>query len=322
VQKTPAATIATSKWAILPGAILLAAAAGSCSVLAAGANSQGPAGPVIAYRKGHLVCLLANRKISESSGLAASRRTPGLFWTHNDSGDKPDIYAFDLRGRDLGTWRIRGAVNRDWEDMASFSLGGKGWLLIADAGDNNRKRKTSRLYVVPEPRIDPNRPAPTGQVDVAMTIDFSYDDGCQDCEAVGVDPNSGTILLVSKRGKRTVYELPLPEPKKKAPDKPLTARTIAKLDLGWVVAMDVSPDGLRAVVATYWHATEYARSPGEAWSAAFARRGRRISVPGRRQGESICFGHDGKTIYLTSEGSPCPLLEVPPAPTKVRNDPR
>ena len=310
-----------SKWAIWPGAILLAATAAACSALAVDANSQGPAGPVIAYGKGRLLCLLANRKISESSGLAASQRAAGLFWTHNDSGGKAELYAFDLRGRDLGTWQIQGAVNRDWEDIASFSISGKCWLLVADAGDNDRRRKTSRLYVVPEPLVDPNQPSPTGQVDVATTIDFVYDDGPQDCEAVGVDPNSRTILLISKRGKRTVYELPLPDPKK-AQDGPLTAKTIAKLDLGMVVGMDVSPDGLRAVVATYWHATEYARAPDETWSAAFARRGRRIRVPGRRQGEAICFGPDGKTIYLTSEGSPCPLLEVPLAPTKAGTDAR
>ncbi len=319
-----------SKWAIWPGAILLASTAASCSVLASDANSQGPAGLVIKYGKGKLLCLLANKKITESSGLAASQRTTGVFWTHNDSGGKAELYAFDLRGRDLGTWQVQGAVNRDWEDMASFTIKGMPWLLIADAGDNNRKRKTSRLYLVPEPRIDPNRPTPTGQLDVAMTIDFSYDDGSHDCEAVGVDPNSRTILLISKRGKRRVYELPLPEPGN-APNKPLTAKTIAKfkrglivgkLDLGWVVGMDVSPDGLRAVVATYLHAIEYSRAPGEAWSAAFSRPGRRISVPGRQQGESICFGHDGKTIYLTSEGSRCPLLNVPLAPQKTGTDAR
>jgi len=289
---------------------LLAASAAACSALASDANFQGPPGPVIAYGKGRVLCLLANRKVSESSGLAVSRRAAGLFWTHNDSGAKADIYAFDLRGRDMGTWRIRGAVNRDWEDMASFSIRGRSWLLIADAGDNNRKRKTSRLYIVPEPRIDPNRPELTGSVNVAMTIDFFYDDGSQDCEAIGVDANRRAILLISKRGKRTVYKLPLPN---KAPDKPLMAKTVARLDLGMVVGMDISPDGLRAVVATYGCATEYARAPDEAWSAAFARRGRRISLPGRRQGESICFGRDGKTIYMTSEGAPCPLLEVSPA---------
>ncbi len=292
-------------------AILLAATAAAWPAWAGGADPQGPStgpAPVVQYGKGKLLCLLANKKITESSGIAAGRRTAGVFWTHNDSGDKPNLYAFDLRGRDLGTWQIQGIASRDWEDMASFSLGGKPWLLVADTGDNDQKCKTPMLHVIPEPRVDPNRPVAGGQVGVAMTIPFFYDDGCQDCEAVGVDATSRTILLISKRGKRTVYELPLPE---KTPARPLTAKSIATLDLGMVTAMDVSPDGLRAIVATYGNLTEYARGPGESWAVAFGRPGRTITAPGRTQGESVCYGPDGKTLYLTSEGSPCPLLTVP-----------
>ena len=36
-----------------------------------------------------------SRDIPESSGLALSRRTPGLLWTHNDSGNEPFIFAVD-----------------------------------------------------------------------------------------------------------------------------------------------------------------------------------------------------------------------------------
>ncbi len=279
---------------------------------AVGADSQKPAGPapVVQYGRGKLLCQLANKAITESSGVAASRRTAGVFWTHNDSGGKPNLYAFDNRGRDLGIWRIQGVASRDWEDMASFSLGGKPWMIVADTGDNDRHHKDPKLYVIPEPPVDPNRPAALGQAAAAMTIPFFYDDGCQDCEAIGVDAVGRKILLISKRGKRTVYELPLPEA---APARPLTAKSIATLDLGMVVAMDVSPDGLRAVVATYGHLTEYARGPGESWAAAFGRPGRAIAAPGRKQGESVCYGSDGKTLYLTSEGSPCPLLEIPVA---------
>jgi hypothetical protein len=125
---------------LLPWLVILAAGcawAARATSQPASAPSAQPA-PVVQYGKGRLVCLLANKKITESSGLAASRRTAGVFWTHNDSGDKPSLYAFDLRGRDLGTWQIQGAAGRDWEDMASFSLGGKPWLLVADTGDNDQ----------------------------------------------------------------------------------------------------------------------------------------------------------------------------------------
>jgi hypothetical protein len=77
--------------------------------------------------------------------------------------------------------------------------------------------------------------------------------------------------------------------------------------------MDISPDGRRAVVLTYGSAYEYTRLGKESWGDAFARKGRELKMPTRRQGESICYGPDGKTLYLTSEKLPTPLLEVPPA---------
>src|ERR1700741_1476633 len=44
--------------------------------------------------------------VNESSGLIASRTNPGLYWTHNDSGDGPNLYALDEYGAHRGTWRV------------------------------------------------------------------------------------------------------------------------------------------------------------------------------------------------------------------------
>lgn len=41
---------------------------------------------------------LQSDAISESSGLVASRTHDGVFWTHNDSGDAPRIFAIDRSG--------------------------------------------------------------------------------------------------------------------------------------------------------------------------------------------------------------------------------
>ena len=64
---------------------------------------------------------------------------------------------------------------------------------------------------------------------------------------------------------------------------------------------------------------EYSRAANEDWKAAFARVPRRIKMPPRAQGESICYGLDGQTLYLTSEKAPCPLLQVRPASKKAAN---
>jgi len=98
---------------------------------------------------------------------------------------------------------------------------------------------------------------------------------------------------------------------KPAADRPYTARLIGEIATSPVVAMDISPDGRRAIVLTYADALEFVRRDGETWRQAFARRPRTIVMPRRRQGEAICYGPDGRTLYLTSEHTPTPLLEVP-----------
>ena len=99
------------------------------------------------------IATIKDKSISESSGLVASRSTPGAYWTHNDSGDGPFIYAFDTRGSSLGTFRVTGAQARDWEDM-SVGPGpqrGKSYLYIGDIGDNQKARAEIIVYRVLEP---------------------------------------------------------------------------------------------------------------------------------------------------------------------------
>src|SRR4051812_20403333 len=67
-----------------------------------------------AYADPTVVGHIADLDITEASGIAASKCQPGIFWTHNDSGDDAFIYAINATGDNLGTWRINGAINNDW----------------------------------------------------------------------------------------------------------------------------------------------------------------------------------------------------------------
>ena len=265
----------------------------------------------IQYAKPRPLCKLANRAVSESSGIACSRRAKDVFWTHNDSGDRPRIYAFNTKGEDLGTFTVAGARARDWEDMASFRLGKKCYLLLADVGDNGASRPSCTLYIVEEPILG-KKPAKKGigRATLVRTIEFKYDDGPRDCESVAVDPKTRIIFLVSKiKGLQCkVYALPIP---KRGNKETLVARTVATVIVPMATAMDLSPDGGRCVVLTYGPALEFTRKPGQRWNKGFCEKPRQINMPSRRQGESICYGSDGKTLYLTSEGRPAPLWEVP-----------
>ena len=303
-------------WPVASAAVLVLLTLFACAAAeeAASTSQTKPAPPPrpierIRYAAPKRLATLSDQAIDESSGIACSRRNAGIFWTHNDSGGPPRLFAFDVKGHALGTYTVVGATNRDWEDLASFTHRKSHYLLIGDVGDNARRRRFAMLHLVVEPAIDPNARDVKGKVKVARTVRFVYEDGPQDCESVAVDPTTRTVYMVSKRGKRRVYELSLPD---KPAARTLTAKPIATLPLGWTSAMDISSDGLRAVVLTYVDAYEYARSPGEKWKVAFARRPRRIAMPYRRQGESICFGLDGVSLYLTSEKRPTPLFKVAP----------
>src|SRR5689334_24293211 len=91
---------------------------------------------------------IKDNSITESSGLVASRTKPGAYWTHNDSGDGPFIYAFDTRGEMLATFRVTGATNNDWEDIAAGPgpQPNRSYLYIGDTGDNDRKRPEVVVY--------------------------------------------------------------------------------------------------------------------------------------------------------------------------------
>lgn len=288
--------------------VLMAATAVCCA--------EEPAGGLvdpkpIAYGQAKLVAKLANAAVKESSGIAASRKNEGVFWTHNDSGGGPWLFAFNAKGDDLGAFEVAGAGAVDWEDIASFEAGGKGWLLIGDVGDNAAQRKTYALYIVEEPLLRAGRKP--GRLRVEQKIEFRYEDGPHNCESVGIDAKERTIYLVSKTvlPRCKVYALPVP---KAGETGVAVAKAIATLSLPTTTAMDIAADGSRAVVLTYGPAYEFPRKDGEAWKDAFSRKPHTIE-PGvqRAQGEAVCYGLDNRTLYLTSEGSPCPVWEVPPS---------
>ncbi len=264
---------------------------------------------MIEYGQPRKLATLADKRIKESSGVTVSRTNPGCFWTHSDEGG-PRLFLIAREGNTRAMVKLDEAKLKDWEDMASFSRGGKNYLLVADTGDNNLEREQCRLYVIEEPRIDAEGKPPK-KVDFAMEIEFRYPDAQHNCEAVGVDPTSNTIILVTKEKKRaaTVYELPLPA---EQPTKDLIAEPIGYLALPTVVALDISPDGRRAIVLDdETHAYEYSRAANETWRDAFRRQPRALVMPKRAHGESICYGDDGRSLYLTSEGEHEPLWEVP-----------
>lgn len=252
---------------------------------------------------------LANPQIAEASGMASSRLYPAVLWVINDGGNDPLLFAVGIDGADLGTFRVEDADNYDWEALAAFEMQDTAYLLVADVGDNWEQRKTCCLYVVKEPAITKIGLSNDTTVNIVWRIRFAYEDGPRDCEAVAVDVARRQVLLMSKRGLvPTLYELPL-QPTED--DTIAVARRLTPVPhFTWPTAMDLSPDGLSAVVLTYNSAYLYFRRQNQNWANAFEKQPQRLQFPKLRQQEAACFGFYGKSVYVTSEKVPAPLVRI------------
>jgi hypothetical protein len=252
-------------------------------------------------------------QVPESSGLTRSFANPGRLWTHNDSGDGPELYLFDPAGTLYATATLQGATNTDWEDITSFADGDHPKLLVADTGDNLRRRDSVTLWITDDPVADAHPTQDTIGLPVVRRITITYADGPRDCEAVAVDPASRQVVFISKEldqtgkthGPSGVYLADLDGPDSQ------TLNRVADLPLTLATAMDVTADGRRAILATYGNGYLWERRDGECWSQAFTREPATVTLPPRGLGESIAWSADGKSVYLTSEGIGKPVWWVP-----------
>ncbi|MBT4161586.1 MAG: hypothetical protein HOE54_09795, partial [Gammaproteobacteria bacterium] len=138
---------------------------------------------------------LESEALVEASGLAASQTQEGLFFSVNDSGNEPRLFALDEQGGDKGSWLLSYNDFHDFEDMAAFHHEGKRYLLVADTGDNFNWRPRLTILIFEEP----NSAVSSGTLAPAWSFQYSYPEGYRDCEAVAVDERGGRIYLISKR---------------------------------------------------------------------------------------------------------------------------
>ena len=269
-----------------------------------------------------LLARLESREVTESSGIVASRRNPGLFWTHNDSGDGPFVYAFDRAGRARGVWRVEGAGAEDWEDIACGPgpERGRPYLYAGDIGDNSARRAQIVVYRFPEPAVADSDAATTRATaratERAEAVRLKYPDGPHDAEALLVHPVNGDIYVVTKSvGGAGVYRLSAAEATAGVNTLTLVATLRGPDFFGTsVTGGDISPDGRRVALCDYAQGYELrlpdsARDFDEVWRQTPTV----VRLGARRQGEAVCYSLDGAALLATSEGAHPPLYEVTPA---------
>lgn len=263
---------------------------------------------------------LEDRSIEESSGLIASRTSPGSYWTNNDAGNGPLLYAFDSQGRSRGVWHVTGATALDWEDL-SAGPGPKpdaNYLYIGDIGDNDGTRSEIVIYRIPEPVIPGGEAVSTSErpaaTEPAEAIRLRYPDGRHDSEALLVHPKTGRIYLVvkEKSAKPGIYAADPP----KVAGEVVTLARIGEVDLSrsggeLINGGAISPDGQRAALSDYTRGYEFVLADANApFDSIWKQPMHTVDLGKRKHGETITYRLDGKALLATSERLPTPLIEI------------
>ncbi len=251
---------------------------------------------------------LTDKAIAESSGLAISRRRNDRYWTHNDSGDGPRLFAFDAQGRKTGQCQIPQATSVDWEDMASYVDQGTARLVVADCGDNEMKRKSIFVYFFDEP--DPDS---VTQINHFTKLELQYSDGPQNCEAMAVDVERCELVLLSKTilPLAGVYQTPLPQREAKSFVHIHATVTRSKtLAVPMITAMDVDNSNGDIWVGTYFDLFCFSCSNRtQRLNEQFSVMPKHFAMPRLKQIEALAVDSEHQ-IHVTSEGSPARMTRV------------
>ena len=255
--------------------------------------------------------------MKEASALAASQRFPGIYWTLNDSGNSPTVYAVDELGRSRGSFRVEGAENVDWESLGiGPGPNGRPALYIGDTGDNDRERREIVVYRVPEPEplAVADRP-PSGRTEKAEAFKFQYPDGARDAEGLLVHPQTGELLVVTKEilGRATIYRVPTPlDSRRTVRMERVTevdlARAGVKIDV--VVDATVSADARRVTIRTYGNLLEYDVPVGATLASIWGQTPRLARMEDGPQAEGIAYRSDGSALISIGEDTPAHLFET------------
>ncbi|MBT4282236.1 MAG: T9SS type A sorting domain-containing protein [Candidatus Marinimicrobia bacterium] len=247
--------------------------------------------------------------IDEASGIVASRKNENVFWVHNDSGDQNRIYAFNSSGEHLGVYYLDGCTARDWEDMCTGPgpIEGESYLYIGNIGDNDAQYNLKYIYRVIEPVVNSEQIPITETIYGADIITYQYPNGNRDAETLMLDPLTKDIYIISKREEPVhVYRLAYPQ----STTETVTPELMIDIDFfpniensssQYIVAGDISEDGLEVLVKSYNEIFYFSRTSDQALWEVFNHDLVTIPYISEVQGEAIAWHPQGYGYFTTSE---------------------
>ncbi|MEU9170752.1 WD40 repeat domain-containing protein [Streptomyces sp. NPDC048420] len=260
---------------LLVGVFTLPTAQSASAVDAEGSDGKGDKGFTI-----------SDPRITESSGLAASRQHPGIYWTHNDQDTGAYLYAVDSStGKTVARITMTGVGTP--RDVEAISIGPDNQIWVGDIGDNDGVTwPYVWIYKLPEPKELKDQTVKATQYVV------KYSDGSRDAESMVVHPRTGRVYIIDKQEDGGhLYA----GPAKLSSSGTNLFRPVRPVDL-WATDAAFSPDGQQLVVRGYFGGIWYD------WNGGDIKKEGRLSVP-LGQGESVSYSPDGTKLLLGMEGA-------------------
>lgn len=298
--------------------VILLSGFGACKHVWSNGRDEAPFDPVAApYSPPRQVGRITSDAVQESSGLAASKCQSGVFWTQNDSGDGPYIFAVGRTGEELGTWKVTGAENNDWEDIDTFrDASGTCYVYVGEIGNNEGKREHTVVYRIKEPSVGPDAAASSRKdplaTDSAESITVEYPDGRPNAETLLVHPVTGDIYILTKRtdAPSSVYKL-APSFGTRQTAVKVGEVKVPSVPNGQLTGGDIAPDGRRVALCDYVAGYELTLPEGDAnFDDIWQQPPVKFNVGDRKGGEAIAYGPDGQEVFTTSEGKNPPIFEM------------
>lgn len=231
----------------------------------------------------------------------------------NDGGTRVTVFVLDHRCR---VRRVEGD-DTDPFDVEDLARSPDGTLWLADTGDNRSSRDSVAVETL----------APDG---TSALYRFTYPDGPHDAEALLLGAGDRPYVVTKNPlGISSVYT-PARAPSTASP-VPLRKVTTLRFRFtgtpgGPVGAVSqllvtggaVSPNGTRVALRTYTDLYLWTVRHGDIGAALRDGDPTRVPLPSEKQGESVAFTPDGRTVLTTSEGSPAPVHAVSLPPVSDR----
>lgn len=228
--------------------------------------------------------------MDEASGLVASSRFPGHFWTHNDSGNPAELFLIDSTGLAKAVYDLRNITNRDFEDIARRG----DTLFLADIGDNASNFSEIRVVTFLEPEN-----AVSGNLTPNGIYRMRYPDGPRDAETLIVDPITGDWFIITKREQRVrLYRYPSPQSRTGIAT---LERVPGEFPFTKIVAGDITSEGSEILLKTYKSVILYRRIGNEPLAVTLMREGERQPYDEEPQGEAMAFTFREHGYVTTTE---------------------